>query len=400
MKAIQNITNALAAVESTAKLPKIVLLMMIGAFTILPHGEVAAQQTDLSFAASKALSAVVQIQSFMSDCFYEKHASIATQMGIKSLGSGGSKLIGSASGVLLSADGYILTNAHILNGGDSLVVILPDRRAYHAVLTGVDDEADLALLKISENTLGFLEIGDSDLVKIGEPILAIGNPLELNSTVTAGILSARFRALDDSVDPFQINSYLQTDAASNEGMSGSALIDRSGKLIGINSAIISPSGAFVGYAFAIPSGIVKKALHDLKAYGLVKHAYLDISFSDMDYAQYKKHGIKKFSGVIINKVLKDGAGDQAGLRKDDVILKLEQHSIIAASQLRELVAQFAPGDIIKIIIQRETNEMEFKIALSGGSTHKTEKWTVSRPIKNNLSLKTYKKMGRKRQHFK
>jgi serine protease Do len=296
MKIIKNINNTLAAVEPAAKLAlQIVKSVMMGiVFSILLHEPVAAQQTDLSFAAAKALSAVVQVQCFMSDAFYEKHASIATQMGIKSLGSGGSTLIGSASGVLVSSDGEILTNAHVLNGSDSLMVILPDHRAYKAILVGIDEDADLALLKISENGLDFLELGDPDLVKIGEPVIAAGNPLDLTSTVTAGILSARYRALDDSMNPFLINSYLQSDAASNEGMSGSALIDRSGKLIGINSAIISPSGAFVGYAFTITAGIVKKALHDLREYGRVKHASLDISFSDMHNVQSKKLGNKFF----------------------------------------------------------------------------------------------------------
>lgn len=391
MKAIKSINDTLATVGPAAKLAlKMVKSVMTGILVMSAlHGQVAAQQTDLSFPAAKALSAVVQVQSFMSDAFYQKHASNALQMGIKSLGSGGSTLIGSASGVVLSADGDILTNAHVLNGSDSLMVILPNRRAYHAILIGIDEDTDLALLKISENGLDYLELGDSDLVKIGEPVIAVGNPLDLTSTVTAGILSARYRALDNSMNPFLINSYLQSDAASNEGMSGSALVDRTGKLIGINSAIISTSGAFVGYAFAIPAGIVKKALHDLRAYGKVKHASLDISFSDMDNAQYKKHGTKNFPGVLINGVQKGGAGEQAGLRKDDIIVKFGQHPIIAASQLREMVAQFSPGDMIKIIILRKSQEMEFLVVFSAGNERTVKKWSTNRPAKsiNSVNLK-------------
>ena len=341
-------------------------LYIICSSIILLCRQASAQQTDLSSAASKALPAVVRVQSFVSDSLYVKHAKLAARMGIRSLGSGGSTLAGSASGVLVSPDGYILTNAHILNGGDSLVVILPDRRTYHAVLTGIDNEADLALLKIAENGLDFLEPGNPDHVKIGEPVLAVGNPLDLTSTVTAGILSARYRALDDRTTPARINSYLQTDAASNEGMSGSALVDRSGKLIGINSAIVSPNGTFAGYAFAIPGGVVKKAWHDLLAYGIVRHAYLDVLFSDMDHVQYKKLDNKNLTGVLITGVQRAGAGERAGLRRDDVIVGFDQHQIIAAPQLRELLAQSAPGDSVKITVMRGSIALEIPVVLSGG----------------------------------
>lgn len=178
---------------------------------------------------------------------------------------------------MLSADGDIMTNAHILAGGDSLVVILPDRRSFKAVLTGTDDAADLALLRIRAEGLPFLEPGDPDAVRIGDRVLAIGNPLQLTSTVTAGILSARFRSIDDPVDASLVNSYLQTDAASNEGMSGGALVDRGGKLIGIISAILSPTGTFAGYTFAVPADIVKKAWQELAHHGLVRHADAGIS---------------------------------------------------------------------------------------------------------------------------
>jgi S1-C subfamily serine protease len=349
--------------------------------TIWLDGQVSAQQTGLSSAASKALPAVVRVQSFVSDSMYAIHAAQATRIGIRSLGSAGSTLAGSASGVLVSPDGYIITNAHILNGGDSLAVILPDRSAYRAVLTGIDEEADLALLKIPANGLIFLELGNPDLVKIGEPVLAVGNPLDLTSTATAGILSARFRALDDAATPTQINSYLQTDAASNEGMSGSALVDQSGKLIGINSAIVSPSGAFAGYAFAIPAGLVKKAWHDLLAYGAVQHAYLDVSFSDMDAVQAKRLGTKNLTGVLINRVQTGGAGQRAGLRRDDIITGFDQHRIIAATQLRELLGQCTPGDSAKLIILRGSIEMPLSVALSASSVLQAENWRGDRPAK-------------------
>jgi len=276
-------------------------------------------------------------------------------------------LASSASGVLVSADGYVITNNHALAGGDSLVVILQDRRAYRAVLTGTDDSSDLALLKIPGNTLPFLELGDPDPVKIGDPVLAVGNPLDLNSTVTAGILSARFRSMDSPENASMVNSYLQTDAASNEGMSGSALIDREGKLIGINSAIISPTGTFAGYSFAIPSGIVKKAWHDLMIYGNVRHAFLDIFFSDMDAAQAKRLEARSTAGVLIDSLQRGGAGEHAGLRRGDIILQLGRRKINSAPELRELLAQYTPGDQVELTIERKGDQINLTAILSPGN---------------------------------
>lgn len=324
-----------------------------------------AQAADLRGAAAKALPAVVQVQSFYSDRVWDRHPE-RVKLGLKASRTGSGALIGTASGVLLSADGYLVTNAHVLNGGDSLVVILPDRRAYRADLTGIDNAADLALLKIPENGLKFLELGDPDLVQIGDPVLAVGNPLELTSTVTAGILSARYRSLDDPFAPTLINSYLQTDAASNEGMSGSALVDRSGALIGINSAIISPTGTFAGYAFAIPAGLVKKAWHDLLRYGTVRHACLDLSFRDMDAGQAKRLGVKEVRGVLIGSLQAGGAGDRAGLQKDDIIIQLDRQRIDTAPQLRELLAQHMPGDQVKLTITRKLQEISVGVVLSPG----------------------------------
>lgn len=331
---------------------------------LLPAG-LCAQAPDLRDAAAKALPAVVQIQSFFSNRVWDRHPELV-KLGVKASRADGGALIGTASGVLLSADGYLITNAHVLNGGDSLMVILPDRRAYRAALTGIDNAADLALLKISETGLKFLELGDPDLLHIGDPVLAVGNPLELTSTVTAGILSARYRSMDDPLASTLINSYLQTDAASNEGMSGSALVDRSGALIGINSAIISPTGTFAGYAFAIPAGMVKKAWHDLVSYGAVRHAYLDLSFRDMDAGQAKRLGEKNPSGVLIDSLQAGGAGDQAGLRIDDIIIQLDRQNIDTAPQLRELLAQHMPGDQVKLTVKRKLDEIGLSVTLSPG----------------------------------
>ncbi|MCQ6961587.1 S1C family serine protease [Mucilaginibacter aquariorum] len=344
----------------------------------------AAQSADLSYAAAKALPAVVRVQSYWSDSLNDVRAGQALRMGIKSSGANGSAMIGSASGVLLSPTGDIITNAHILNGGDSLVVILTDRRTYRARLTGMDEATDLALLQISENGLPFLELGEPSLVRVGEPVLAVGNPLELNSTVTSGILSARYRPIDEPETPGQVNSFLQTDAASNEGMSGSALVDRNGKLIGINSAIISPNGTFAGYAFAISADLVKKVWQDLSKYGRVQHAQLDITFQDMDDAQGKRLGTPNIQGVVITKVLKNGAGERAGLRKNDIISRFDQQNLICASQLRELLAQHAPDDRVALTVRRSQQELTVSVTLSVDHRIQSEKITLRKNRKSRI----------------
>jgi serine protease Do len=331
---------------------KAFLLILAGLFPISLH----AQRTlavELSDAAAKALPAVVRVQSFISDSLLSVRPGLVTLMRVKTR-SGTGVLAGSASGVLISATGDLMTNAHVLAGGDSLMVILPDRRVFRAVLVGIDDAADLALLKIKATGLPFMQFGDSDLLRIGDPVLAVGNPLDLTSTVTAGILSARFRSMDDLLNASAVNSYLQTDAASNEGMSGSALVDRSGKLIGINSAILSPTGTFAGYAFAIPSSIVKKSSRELARYGRVRHAGLDMAFSDA----------KNKQGVSVDSLAAGGAASRAGLRRQDILLNLNQHPLVNAAHLREILAQHSPGDQVWLTIERRGGQLQFPVVLS------------------------------------
>ncbi|WP_439697861.1 S1C family serine protease [Mucilaginibacter sp. AW1-7] len=347
-------------------------LLLMGIFPAGLYAQTPAPTIDLSYAAAKALPAVVSVQAFLSDSLLSIHPDLINKMGIKTPRSGSGILANAASGVLVSTDGYIMTNAHVVAGVDSITVVLPDRRAYHAALIGTDDLADLALLKIAANDLPFLELGDPGLVRIGDPVLAVGNPLELSSTVTAGILSARFRSLDSQPDASLVNSYLQSDAASNEGMSGSALVDRSGKLIGINAAIISPTGAFAGYAFAIPSGIVKKAWRDLVSYGKVRHAYLDIACSDMDAENARRLRTKNISGVLIDSTQRGGAAERAGLRRDDILLGIDKQRLYNSAQLRELLAQRAPGEQALVVIERDGGELQLAAVLSPGNAGQTE----------------------------
>lgn len=323
--------------------------------SVLPSGLLAqtpAAGTGLSDAAAKALPAVVRVQTFLSDRTQQLRPGVVALLGAKA------PLTGSASGVLVSAVGEVITNAHVLAGGDSIIVILPDHRSFRAVLAGYDDAADLALLKIQATGLPYLELGDPALVRIGDPVLAVGNPLDLNSTVTAGILSARFREMDDPEHAYLINSYLQTDAASNEGMSGSALVDQSGKLIGINAAILSPNGTFAGYAFAIPSGIVKKAWQELARYGQVRHSSLDLVFSDRDTD----------TGLLVSRVKKGGAAEGAGVKKEDILLQINGQPLVNAAQLRELVAQQSPGDLVILTVSRHGAALQLEVLLAAEPT--------------------------------
>lgn len=318
----------------------------------------------LSGAVTRALPAVVRVQSFLSDSVLAVRPQSPLVKNLPAGSNGPGKLIASASGVILSADGYVMTNAHVLAGGDSLNVVLQNRRSYRATLVGTDDQADLALLKIAASGLPYLERGDPGLVRIGDQVLAIGNPLELTSTVTAGILSARYRSIDDNLTLSTVNSFLQTDAAINEGMSGSALLNREGELIGLNAAIISPSGTFAGYSFAIPAQLVYKAFHDLVDYGHVRHGCLEGSFNDLNDAQARQLAASAPDGVLVEKLLKGGAGFTAGLRKNDVITAIEQRPLHYAAQLREMIAIHDPGDRLQLTIERLGHRMELTATLT------------------------------------
>ncbi|QHS55327.1 PDZ domain-containing protein [Mucilaginibacter sp. 14171R-50] len=306
----------------------------------------------LSSAAARALPAVVIVQSFLSDSILTVRPQSPLVKTLPKINNGSGKLVASASGVILSTDGYIITNAHVLAGGDSLNIILQNRRSYRANLIGTDDQADLALLKITASGLSYVERGDPGTVAIGDEVLAIGNPLELTSTVTAGILSARYRSIDDDLTLSTVNSFLQTDAAINEGMSGSALLNRHGQLIGLNAAIISPSGTFAGYGFAIPAPLIYKAYHDLLMYGRVRHGCLEGTFTDLDDAQARRLGASTPNGVLVEKLIKDGAGYNAGLRKNDVITLIGQQPVHFAAQLREIIAVRDPGDRLVLTVER------------------------------------------------
>ena len=260
--------------------------------------------------------------------------------------------IASGSGVIISEDGYIITNRHVINNAEEIEVVLNDKRTYSAEILGEDANSDIALLKINEKKLPFMKFDNSNNLRVGEWVLAVGNPYNLNSTVTAGIISAKSRKINILNDG-GIESFIQTDAAINSGNSGGALVNIHGNLIGINTAIQSPTGSFSGYGFAIPSNMVQKIVKDLKKYGEVRRAYIGIHITDINTQIQKELSLNSLKGVLISKVLENSAAEKAGIESLDVILEINGIEVNSTSELHELVIQFNPGEEINCTIQRK-----------------------------------------------
>jgi len=267
------------------------------------------------------------------------------------------------SGVILSDDGYIVTNNHVVQDADKIEVTLNDKRTFTAEIIGTDPTSDLALIKIEAKGLPFIPFGNSDDVKIGEWVLAVGNPFNLTSTVTAGIVSAKARNINILGTEGAIESYIQTDAAVNRGNSGGALVNIKGELIGINAAIASHSGNYEGYSFAIPVNIVKKVTNDMMKYGEVQRAYIGISIREIDAAFAEKEGLKDVRGVYVAELTEDGAAKNAGVKTGDVIINIEGNDVNSSSELLETVGQHSPGDKVNLLIRRDNKELTIPVLL-------------------------------------
>ncbi|HEX6913961.1 MAG TPA: trypsin-like peptidase domain-containing protein [Chitinophagaceae bacterium] len=273
----------------------------------------------------------------------------------------------SGSGVIYTADGYIITNNHVVAGADEINVTLKNRRTYKATVVGTDPSSDLAVIKIDEKNLPYIIWGNSDEVKLGQWVLAIGYPLNLDVTVTAGIVSAKARAIGinnrQSENP--VESFIQTDAAVNQGNSGGALINTDGQLIGINSAIASPTGTYAGYSYAIPVNIVKKAVADIVKYGTVQRAYIGISYprENLNDEQKEKLGIKEGPGVYVTDVSADGAAKSAGIQPGDIITKINDRPVSSGPEMVEQVANYRPGDKITVTFLRNNKEQTVNLTL-------------------------------------
>ena len=277
---------------------------------------------------------------------------------------------GAGSGVIMSDDGFIVTNNHVVEGADRIMVHLNDKRQFEAKVIGRDPSTDIALIKVEGSGFPTLSYGNSDDVKVGQWVLAVGNPMNLTSTVTAGIVSAKARNInilqyDQSRDVFPIESFIQTDAAVNPGNSGGALVDASGNLIGINSAIASTTGAYTGYSFAIPANIVRKVAGDLMEFGSVQRAYIGVSIADIDPALAKQLGLSTPKGVYVKGLTDSGGAADAGMKAGDVIVRVGSMNVDNVPQLQEQIGTFRPGDQVAVTVLRDGKEAVMDVKLRG-----------------------------------
>lgn len=277
-------------------------------------------------------------------------------------------VIGAGSGVILSGDGFIITNNHVIDGADEIEVTLNDRRNFSATLVGADPTSDIALLKIDAEDLPFIKYGNSDQLKVGEWVLAVGNPFNLTSTVTAGIVSAKARSINIIANRNQtlgVESFIQTDAAVNPGNSGGALVNQRGELVGINTAIASRTGSFTGYSFAVPVSIAKKVVADLKEFGEVQRGLLGVSIAEVSHeiAEELDIELEKIEGVFVLQVSPDGGADAAGLRAGDIILSVNGENVNSVPELQERVSRHRPGEKVNLIILRGGKRKPFDVTL-------------------------------------
>ena len=300
---------------------------------------------------------------------------IPSVVNIKTIqGGGGFELWGGAavgsasgSGVLVSADGYIVTNNHVIEDSDEIEVTLNDKREFKAELIGTDPSTDLALIKIEGEALPALEFGNSDSLRVGEWVLAIGNPFNLESTVTSGIVSAKGRSIDILEGQDRIESFIQTDAAVNPGNSGGALVNTNGELIGINTAIITRSGRYEGYSFAVPINLVRKVIRDLRDYGVVQRGILGVFIDEMTNERARELGLKAVEGVYINRVTPGSGADDAGLQKGDVIMGINGIKTKTLPEMQEQLGRYRPGNAVKVDIVRAGQEETIEVILKNKS---------------------------------
>ncbi len=266
--------------------------------------------------------------------------------------------VSTGSGVIVHSDGYIVTNNHVIDNASDIEVSFYDNRSYKAEVVGTDPSTDLALLKIEEDGLTAMKMANSDAVKVGDWVLAVGNPFNLTSTATAGIVSAKGRNIHILKEKSAIESFIQTDAAVNPGNSGGALVNIQGELIGINSAIASPTGAYAGYSFAIPSNIVKKVVEDLMEYGVVQRGYLGVQIEPVNAKLADAHDLDVTEGVYVNSTSEDGSANDAGIKPGDVIISIENKKIRTEAELLEVIGRHSPGDKLQILINRNGKSIE------------------------------------------
>ncbi len=275
----------------------------------------------------------------------------------------GQSYISTGSGVIFTSDGYIVTNNHVIENAD-LIEVIHGKRTYEAKLIGTDPSTDLAVLKINTNNLPTIKIGSARRLEVGEWVLAVGNPFNLTSTVTAGIVSAKGRQINILKSNFPIESFIQTDAAINPGNSGGALVSIEGELVGINTAILSKTGSYAGYGFAVPVDIVSKIVEDLIKYGEVQKSYFGAEMIDIDQKIGEELKLKDWNGVLVHKIQEDGAAAKAGIRDGDIIIGLDEDKINSKGEFEEIISYHSPGDKIDITFKRKGDVKKAQIMLT------------------------------------
>ncbi len=324
---------------------------------------------DLTYAAENAVGAVVNIEVITTVKGQQGYDPFLQFFGIpQGYGAPSTREAkAGGSGVLITEDGYIVTNNHVVDKATKVKVKLYDGRSFEAQVVGTDPTTDVALLKIEGEKFPYLKFGSSDDLRLGEWVLAIGSPFDLQSTITAGIVSAKARNLGAIPSQYSIESFIQTDAAVNPGNSGGALVNTAGELVGINTLIQSQTGSYIGYSFAVPSSIVKKVVVDLKEYGIVQRALLGIQYQEInsDFIERfgKEYGISEVGGAWVAEVTAGGAAEAAGIRKGDIILSIDGKKIDTSARLSEVIASKRPGENVKISIKREGEVKLFEVTL-------------------------------------
>ena len=303
-------------------------------------------------------------------------------------------MVAYGSGVVLTPDGYIVTNNHVVEGADEVEVTFNNKVKKTATIIGTDPTTDLALIKVDASDLEYLTFGDSDNVRIGEWVLAVGNPFNLTSTVTAGIVSAKARNLSILGEGTEVESFIQTDAAVNPGNSGGALVNTKGELVGINAAIASHTGSYEGYSFAIPSNIVRKVVDDLLLYGETQRGYLGIRYAELTEELAEKEGLENIEGVYVAEVTEGGAAKLAGLKNGDVITAINGKKVNTGTQMIESIRQYRPGDKLDVEVNRGGHHQHYELTLlneagnvdvvkKGDSFYNSEFGLMLQPISQN-----------------
>lgn len=319
---------------------------------------------DLTFAAEKSIDAVVHIKtqilgrSNSYDDFFGQFKEYFHQYPQRQ-----NSYVAFGSGVIISPDGYIVTNNHVIDGADKVSITFNDERETIAEIIGVDPSTDLALIKVEEEDLPFLTFGNSDDVKIGEWVLAVGNPFDLNSTVTAGIVSAKARNINILGGQSSIESFIQTDAVVNRGNSGGALVNTTGELVGINAAIASHTGVYEGYSFAIPVNIVSKVVNDIMEYGEAQRGYLGVQIQDINAEFAEANDLENVNGIYVAAVVENSGAKDAGIAQGDIILSVNGKKTNSLSSLLGLIGQYNPGTVVSVKVNRDNQILDFKVTL-------------------------------------